>query len=565
MKTLQKRGILLMFIFILYLLFILGNLAYLQIVKHSYYKKLAQQECLRKVVIKPERGTIYDRKLRPLAQEVLGGSIFLRPSKVEDATLLSSKLSPLLSLKEEELFQKLFSPYPLIPLRRDIDFTTFCKIREIVRENRLSGIELQEERRRVYPNGALAAHILGFVNIDEEPLEGCEKSLDKYLRGEEGLVEGLCDINGNFIPTATRVLKQAKKGASIILTIDCDIQKIVEEEIEKAYQQLKPKSVTAIVMNPQNGEILALANRPTFDPNEQSKYPYDFKRNRAVTDLYEVGSVLKPLVIAAALQEGAITPSSRFYCSGKLKVGSKSISCVVHHKGGHGIVTPEKILIESCNVGAAQVGMKLGAEKIYKYLIDFGFGLPPTDELTGAQKGILSPPESWGVVKTANVSFGQGISITPLHLASAFCALVNGGTLYKPHILKYVIQPDGKKIRIPPQVISHPLSPQVANMVRDMLVGVVEDKEGTAYHYANVEGVRVGGKTGTAQKVVNGKYTDEVIASFIGFLPANHPRLVILVLIDQPKINPAGEQQPLPPCLNKLPKEALPAWDTTPK
>ncbi|PNV81895.1 MAG: hypothetical protein C0179_00370, partial [Fervidicoccus sp.] len=169
MKTLQKRGILLMFIFILYLLFILGNLAYLQIVKHSYYKKLAQQECLRKVVIKPERGTIYDRKLRPLAQEVLGGSIFLRPSKVEDATLLSSKLSPLLSLKEEELFQKLFSPYPLIPLRRDIDFTTFCKIREIVRKNRLSGIELQEERRRVYPNGALAAHILGFVNIDEEP------------------------------------------------------------------------------------------------------------------------------------------------------------------------------------------------------------------------------------------------------------------------------------------------------------------------------------------------------------------------------------------------------------
>jgi cell division protein FtsI/penicillin-binding protein 2 len=221
-------------------------------------------------------------------------------------------------------------------------------------------------------------------------------------------------------------------------------------------------------------------------------------------------------------------------------VGDRTISCVVHHKGGHGSVTPEKILVESCNVGAAQVGMRLGARRIYKYLIEFGFGIPPTDELTGAQRGVIPPPDNWSDLRTANVSFGQGISITPLHLLSAFCALANGGIVYKPHILKAVIQPDGKIKKFKPKVISRPLSPEVANMVRDMLVGVVEDKEGTAYKQANVEGVKVGGKTGTAQKVINGRYTDEVVASFVGFLPADNPRLAILVLIDQPQINRWG-------------------------
>jgi cell division protein FtsI/penicillin-binding protein 2 len=539
-KTKQKRIAFLSAFFIFCFLLILSNLFYLQVIKYPYYKKLAEQCSVKRKEIRPQRGAILDRKMRPLAQEALGGSIFLRPSDVEDATLLATKLSPLLSLKEEDLEKDLLSPYPIVALQRNLDSTTLHKVRETIRENGLKGIELQEERKRIYPNGSLAAHILGFCNVDEEPLEGCEKSLNKYLGGQKGLAEGICDIRGNFIPTASRIIHQARDGSDVILTIDCDIQRIVEEELDKAYEKLKPKSAVAIVMNPKNGEILALANRPTFDPNEQSKYPPDAKRNRAVTDLFEVGSVIKPLIVASALQEGVITPTSRFYCSGKLKVGDRTISCVVHHKGGHGSVTPEKILVESCNVGAAQVGMRLGAKKIYKYLIDFGFGMPPTDELTGAQRGVIPPPDNWSDLRTANVSFGQGISITPLHLLSAFCALANGGIVYKPHILKAVIQPDGKIKKFKPKVISRPLSPEVANMVRDMLVGVVESKEGTAYKQANVEGVKVGGKTGTAQKVINGRYTDEVVASFVGFLPADNPRLAILVLIDQPQTNRWG-------------------------
>jgi cell division protein FtsI/penicillin-binding protein 2 len=539
-KTRQKRINILATFLSLCVFFLISNLVYLQVVKFPYYKKLSEQCSFKQKEIKPRRGAIFDRKMRPLAQEALGGSIFLRPSDVEDATLLVTKLSSVLSIKEDELTKGLLGPSPLIPLRRNIDSITLSKVEEIIKDNRLKGIELQEERRRIYPNGHLGAHILGFVNIDQEPLEGCEKALNRYLGGEKGLAEGICDIRGNFIPTASRILHPARDGLDVVLTIDCDIQRIVEEELDKAYEELKPKSEVAIVMNPQNGEILALANRPTFDPNEQSKYPPDYKRNRAVTDLFEVGSVLKPIIIASALQEGVITPSSRFYCSGKLKVGGRLISCVVHHKGGHGSVTPEKILVESCNVGAAQVGMKLGAKRMYRYLLDFGFGLPPTDELTGAQKGVVPPPEEWSNMRTANVSFGQGISITPLHLLSAFCALVNGGVLYKPHILKAVIQQDGKRKKFEPEVISRPLSPEVANMVRDMLVGVVESKDGTAYKRANVEGVKVGGKTGTAQKVINGRYTDEVVASFVGFLPADNPRLAILVLIDQPQINRWG-------------------------
>jgi cell division protein FtsI/penicillin-binding protein 2 len=539
-KTRQKRIIILATFFSLCVFLLLSNLVYLQVIKYPYYKKLAEQSSVRQKEIRPQRGAILDRKMRPLAQEALGGSIFLRPSEVEDATLLATKLSPLLSLKEDDLEKGLLSPYPIVALQRNLDATTFHKVRETIRENGLKGIELQEERKRIYPNGSLAAHILGFCNIDEEPLEGCEKSLNKYLGGEKGLAEGICDIRGNFIPTASRILHSARDGLDVVLTIDCDIQRIVEEELDKAYEELKPKSAVAIVMNPKNGEILALANRPTFDPNEQSKYPPDSKRNRAVTDLFEVGSALKPIIVASALQEGVITPTSRFYCSGKLKVGNRTISCVVHHKGGHGSVTPEKILVESCNVGAAQVGMKLGAKRMYRYLLEFGFGMPPTDELTGAQKGVVPPPDDWSDMRTANVSFGQGISITPLHLLSAFCALVNGGVLYKPRILKAVIFPDGKRKNCAPQIISRPISSEVANMVRDMLVGVVESKDGTAYKQANVEGVKVGGKTGTAQKVINGRYTNEVVASFVGFLPADNPRLAILVLIDQPQINRWG-------------------------
>jgi len=470
----------------------------------------------------------------------LGGSVFLRPGNVKDADLLNSKLAPLLSLEEEDLVRKLFGPHSLTPLRRDIDFPTFQKVKEIVRKYQISGVELQEEKKRVYPNGYLLSHLLGFLNIDEEPLEGCEKTLDRYLGGKKGIVEGVCDVAGNPIPTASRMLQSPQDGASVVLTVDIDIQRIVEEELDKAYKQLKAQSAIAIVMDPRNGEILALANRPTFDPNHQSQYPADCKRNRAVTDLYEVGSVLKPIVIASALQEGVITPSSRFYCGRKLKVGNKTISCVVHHQGGHGSLTPEQILEVSCNVGAAQVGLKMGAKKLYEYLKDFGFHIAITDELFGARPGILPPLDKWGEVRVANVSFGQGISITPLHLITAFCALVNGGTLYKPHILKAIIQPDGKVIHSKPKVISHPISSEVANMVRDMLEKVVESKKGTAYRYANIEGIKVGGKTGTAQKVINGVYSNEVVASFVGFLPVSNPRLVILVLIDQPQINRWG-------------------------
>lgn len=539
-RLLRRRVSLIATIVMVGFLLLVGNLAYLQIVKFPYYKKLAEQETLRRKEIQPQRGTIYDRNKRILAQELLGGSVFLRPSSVKDANLLSSKIAPILSLNEQKLLEKLLGPQELIPLCRNLDYFRFKKIREAVLEDHISGVELAEERKRVYPNGHLLSHILGFVNIDEEPLEGCELTLNQYLGGKKGIVEGACDISGNPIPTASRVIQSPQNGSSVILTIDLDIQRIVEDELDKAWERLKPKSAVAIVMDPRNGEILALANRPTFDPNNQSRYPADYKRNRAVTDLYEVGSVLKPLVIASALQYGIITPNSHFFCSGKLKVGNRTISCVVHHKGGHGSVNPEKILEVSCNVGAAQVGLKMGAKRLYEALCNFGFNQPITDELSGARSGVISPPESWDKVRTANISFGQGISITPLHLISAFCALVNGGTLYKPHILKAVIQPDGKEMEVQPEIISHPISPEVSNMVRNMLEKVVESKEGTAYGYANIEGIKVGGKTGTAQKVINGVYTDEVVASFVGFLPVSNSRLVILVLIDQPQVSRWG-------------------------
>ncbi len=540
LRLTQRRGRQFTRLVIFYFLLLVGNLGYLQIVKFPHYKKIAQQQTYKRMEILPQRGTIYDRNRRVLAEELLGGSVFLRPRHVKDANLLFTKLAPLLPLDEEKLMDKLLGPRELTPIERNIDYSRFEKIRKIVREHHISGVELTEERKRFYPYGHIFSHLLGFLNIDQEPLEGCEKTLNHYLGGRKGIAEGACDIQGNLVPTASRIIQPPEDGASVVLTVDLDIQRIVEEELDKAMETLKPKAAIAIVMNPQNGDILALANRPTFDPNNQSRYPTDYKRNRAVTDLYEVGSVLKPTIIAAALQEGVITPSSRFYCGGKLQLGERTISCVVHHKGGHGSVTPEKILQVSCNVGAAQVGLKMGAKRLYQALENFGFSQTLTDEIFGAHPGIIPPLEKWDKVRTANVAFGQGIAITPLHLITAFCSLLNGGILYKPRILKAVIQPDGEEITVEPEVISHPLSPEVANMVKNMLEKVVESKGGTAYGYANIEGIRIGGKTGTAQKVINGVYTNEVVASFIGFFPVSDPRLAILVLIDQPQINRWG-------------------------
>lgn len=537
---LKRRISLFVTIIMVCYLLLIGNLGYLQIVRFHYYKKLALRQTQRKMELQPKRGTIYDRNKQVLAEELLGGSIFLRPRQVKDANLLSTKLSPLLSLDEAKLLEKLLGPGELTPLCRNMDYLKFQKVREIVIKNRISGVEFTEERRRVYPYRHLFSHILGFLDIDQQPLEGCERTLNHYLGGKKGIAEGACDVNGEPIPTASRVIQAPEDGVSVVLTVDLNIQQIVEDELDKAWEKLEPEAEIAIVMDPRNGEILALANRPTFDPNKQSLYPAEHKRNRAVTDLYEVGSVLKPIIIASALQEGVITTSSRFFCGGKIKVGNKTISCVVHHGGGHGSVTPKKILCVSCNVGVSQVGLKMGAKRLYNYLKNFGFTEIITDELFGACPGTLLPPERWDAVRTANVAFGQGLSITPLHLISAFCALVNGGKLYKPHILKAVIQRDGREIPVEPEIISQPLSPEVANVVRDMLEEVVESKEGTAYRYANIEGIKVGGKTGTAQKVINGKYTDEVVASFVGFFPVSNPRLVILVLIDRPKINRWG-------------------------
>ncbi|MBC7327148.1 penicillin-binding protein 2 [bacterium] len=539
-KGFKKRTSWIASLFVIAFIALIGNLFELQVIRHSYYKKIVEKMTVKKKEIQPHRGTIYDRKQRVLAVELLGGSIFLRPDEVKDANLLMCKLSPALSLKEDDLIKKLLGPNSVVALKRNINYTTFQKVKKIVEDYNISGIELQVERKRVYPNGYLLSHVLGFLDIDQNPLEGCERVFDRYLGGKKGIIESAYDVRGNPIPNLTKVIQNPQDGDNIILTINLDIQRIVEEELDKAYQQLKPQCAIAIVMDPRNGDILALANRPTFDPNEQAKYPNAWKRNRAATDVYEVGSVLKPIIIASALQEGIITPSSRFYCSGKLKVNNRTISCVVHHSGGHGSVNPEKIIEVSCNVGAAQVGLKMGAKRLYETLKKFGFDKPITDEILGAAPGMIPPLKDWDSVRIANVSFGQGVAITPLHLISAFCSLVNGGILYKPRILKAVVQNDGKIRTFKPEVISQPISPEVSNLIRNMMEKVVSGKEGTARNYANIEGIKVGGKTGTAQKVINGVFTDEVVASFVGFLPVSNPRLVILVLIDQPQTNRWG-------------------------
>ncbi len=479
------------------------------------------------------RGDIYDRNGVELATSVLSFSVYVYKNKISDLNNFASIMSEILGIKRDEIISIIDKTQSrgLYIAKKIEDLTVKNKLYEFKKQAKKGfsdAFEIVEESKRYYPYKELAAHVLGFVNEDNEGLEGIEYFYDKKIKGMAAKVSYGADIPEGFFIKG----KPVKEGNSLELSIDRDIQSIVEEELKKGILKTKARSGFAIVMDPNSGEILAIASYPTFNPNNYSNYSPWERRNRAIIDLFEPGSVMKVFVIAAGIEERLISPQTKVFCeNGLYKVHDRKFK-EAHHKS-YGTLTVEEILKYSSNIGSIKVGELLGKRKLYEYLTDFGFGAKTEVGFPGEVRGIVPSPKELTPVRLSTVSFGQGISVTPLQLIRGFSAVINGGYLVKPILIKRILDQDNNTIwSNQKELIRRVISDNTSKTLREILRKAVI--EGTGKE-AEVTGLEVIGKTGTAQKPGKRGYLDEYYASFIGAFPKDNPKYAILVGVDAPK------------------------------
>ena len=505
-----------------------GKLFFLQIQQRDRLSERATKQYERRLPIVSRRGTIYDRSGRELAVSLKVASVFAQPAAIENPEGTAKALAPILGQSATHLLSLLTSDKLFVWLERQVEPAQT----EAINELNLKGIGLYPESRRYYPRQELAAHVLGMVGLDDRGLEGLEHQYDVLLGGQPEYITAQQDALGRII-----FRHEEERGRPLIfdltLTIDEVLQYTAERELQRAVERSHAKTGTAIVMDPWTGEILALANQPTFDPNKYKRGGSFAKRNRAVTDYFEPGSVFKVILAAGALEEGVVRPSDRFHGeNGAIEVGGVTIRD--HEK--YGWLTVQEILAHSSNVGAIKIGQKLGKSLYYHYISGFGFGSLTGLDLPGETPGFIRRPKGWSGLSLSVLSLGQEISVTPVQIATAFSAVANGGILVRPHIVRDLRAQDGSVARhVEPVMIRRVISQQTAQSLLSILRSAVE--EGTGKEAA-LEQYSVAGKTGTAQKVdpVTGRYSHQrVVASFVGAVPAESPRLVILVTIDEPE------------------------------
>lgn len=523
---LKKRTFILSaFIFFGFFLVIL-RLADIMLINHEWYKQKAKIQQFKKEPIPVKRGIIYDRKGRELAVNIDTESIFVNPSEMKSPDAVISALSNISGYKKSVLLKKISIDKRFFWIQRHSDLESAKKIKEMG----ISGIGFMPETKRYYPKGRLASHIIGYVDIDNKGLEGIEKKYEKYLSAQQESEFVIRDAKGNVL---SKGIKEAVMGNNIVLTIDEGLQFIVEKYMDEAMQQWKASSASAIMMNPFTGEILAMTSRPTYDPNMPSKVKAEFRRNRALTDCYEPGSTFKIIVSTAALEEGKVTPDTRFDCSpGYIEVAGKKIKDV--HK--YGVLTFREVLQKSSNVGAIKIGQVLGGQKIYEYINKFGFGKKTGIDLIGEISGTVRPFDKWSALSLGAIPIGYEISVTPLQILRAYSAIANGGYLVKPFVVSEIYSPSGNVIYKKIPEMERIISEKTASTMREILKSVTE--EGGTAETAAVDGNRVAGKTGTARllDMRTKRYsTDKYVSSFVGFVPAENPKIAMIVVVHEPK------------------------------
>ncbi len=520
-----------LWIFSLLLLGLTGvaaKLFFLQIRQGDRLAEIATRQYERRLPIVSRRGTIYDRAGRELAVSLKVSSVFAQPTVVQNPAGTATALAAILGRPAKDLLARLTADKPFVWIHRQLEPAQAAAISDL----NLRGIGLYPESRRYYPRGELAAHVLGMVGLDDRGLEGLELQYDDLLGGQPQFVAAQQDALGRIIFRQEEPGRQAPIF-DLHLTIDEVLQYIAERELQRAVERSRAKAGTALVMDPWTGEILALANQPTFDPNDSRRPGTAGRRNRAATDYFEPGSVFKTFLVAAALEEGVVRPGDQFYGENGA-IGVSGVTIRDHEK--YGWLTVEQIVTHSSNVGAIKIGQKLGKTLYYHYISGFGLGSLTGLDLPGETPGLIRRPKGWSALSLSVLSLGQEISVTPVQVATAFAAVANGGTLVRPHVVRGLRAQDGSLVRqVEPVVIRRVISPDTSRTLMNMLRGVVE--EGTGKEAALPE-YSVAGKTGTAQKLepTTGRYSHQkVVASFVGAVPAEAPRLVILVVIDEPE------------------------------
>jgi cell division protein FtsI/penicillin-binding protein 2 len=523
-----------------------GRLFHLQVWDADRYSQLA--EGVRKNFIKEEarRGDIVDRKGSLLATTKSVVVLGVDPhafkgghrSKLEAlATLLQVEHSVLLNAVNKKFVSSGdesggMTPVRWVKLKEGVDDSTYRKIKDLG----IDGVYGNYQHSRFYPNQKLAAHVLGYVNKEGKACMGVELLADYYLKGQDGWRESERDGRRREMPQFRSVEFLARNGLNLELTLDRVIQDTVEDELNELIETFDPQSASIIVSNPQTGEILAMANGPTFDPNEYNTFPLENQRNRAITDLYEPGSTFKIVPVGAALNEKLVFPEDIIDCSiTSYSIGKKSLRLPKdHHPLGK--ISLHQVVQKSSNRGAAQIGLKLGPERLYHYCKSFGFGEETNLGLVGERSGVLHPPKRWDGLTITRLPMGHAVSVTPMQVHCAMSVVANDGILMKPSILRRAFDQEGKTV-VPfsPTAVRRVLDESVANELNDMLVSVVGN-EGTA-RTAMIKGFKVAGKTGTTQKIIDGKYSsNHHVASFSGYFPADQPSVVITVVVDEPQM-----------------------------
>lgn len=506
---------------------------WLQILDSEKLTEMAADQRRRTMVIPAQRGSILASDGTELAISVDAHAVYADPGQVVDPGRAAQALAPILGMQVGDLLERLTRDAGFVYLARKVNEPVAAQVRAL----RLRGIHLLPESKRIYPAGSLAAQVVGFVGAENEGLGGLESKYDDVLAGREGTVMIERDPLGRRIPVGESSIQQAERGRDLVLTIDRQIQYEAEAALARATDRWGAQGGTIVVLEPSTGHVLAMANSPTFDPNDLDSSEAAERRNRAVTDVFEPGSVSKMITAAAALESRVTSPAESMRVADRLKIGPKVFQDSHVHPVQN--LSFAEVIQTSSNVGTIQVAQRLGEQRLYDYLRRFGFGRRTGIDFPAEAAGILPEPSEWWATSLGTISIGQGVAATPIQVARAYATLANGGWEVEPTLIRSTIGADGVAVEPERPAPQRVISQESARQVTDILVGVTESRLGTG-NAAQVPGYRVAGKTGTAQKASEGGYSG-YMASFAGFAPADNPRLVVSVVLDDPTPIFAGE------------------------
>ena len=533
LKNINTRIKIFMIILVLALLLVVIKVFYVQIFDYKKLYSLANDLWSRDLPIEANRGRILDRNGLILADNLTTTSLILIPSQIKNKKRTTDELSKILDVSYEEMKKHVYKKTSIERVHPEGRRLSY-EIAEKISNLKLDGVYLVKESKRTYPYKSLLSHVLGYVGIDNQGLSGLELQYDKYLTGEAGAIKYFSDAKGNKL-NLSDIYLEPQDGMDIQLTIDINIQKSLERELDNIVSMFEPDMALAIVMNPNTGEIYGMSSRPTFDPNNYKNYSVEvLNRNLPIWATYEPGSTQKIITTAAAVEEKVVDlDKDHFYDSGSVKISGSIIRC--WKAGGHGDQTFLQVMQNSCNPGYVKLGQLLGKDRLFSYLDKFGFGEQTGIDLSGEGRGIIFPLSKVGELELVTTAFGQGISVTPIQQVTAVSAIVNGGKLYTPYVVSNILEKESGNVieHYDKKLKRKVISKETSNIMRRALESVVAVGGGRS---AFIDGYRVGGKTGTAQKVKDGVYmVNNYIMSFMSVVPSNDPKAVLYLAIDNPK------------------------------